>query len=298
MSGPAFRASDLQDPQRQRAARADAQMTPQVDQSVGSALLARNETWAHYQQMARYPRWPGDPMPGQKAAPPPVDTTAEQAVPLVDHGERLAAQPTPFVADETILRTQLTDLLREQAQTEQALDYAAGAHERSRHHLAQMQKRHADYIGLDMEIAASTAETLKSGVPMPDYTARRLDRNDAVAALQAATEAEALLLKEHGEAAGAAASARTAVTTAIHQLLACHGEALAVARKAMLAEAEVRLIELRALAQSIRVQLGPEMRGVLIEDARVAGFHRHDTSAWTTLAEKLQADPQAPLTLD
>jgi hypothetical protein len=283
---PQWQASGLQDPARQRAGRADVRVA-QVDQGVGSDLLHPNPTWEAIRARARFPMVPGDPVPAQEVAQTSVDTPQSANTTTV--------VKLDFEPDEALLRQRLTDLLREAAQTEAALQYASAAHERSMHHRAQMQKQHARFIGLDQEIAASTAETIKSGAPMPDYAGRKLDRSEAAAALEAAVSAEAMLLVERGECAGAAVSARSAVDRCVAQILACHGEALAQEHAALTARREVLLVSLLSMGHAVRATFGPATRAVLAEVDDMVRARPRAHAEWDALAETLRRDPAAEL---
>jgi hypothetical protein len=160
------------------------------------------------------------------------------------------------------------------------------------------QARFALFADLDSRIAMSVAATLRDGAPGPDHSAAIAERDAARSALNAATEAETMLLREHSEAAGAASSARSAVERCVSQLLVCHGERIALERKALLAETQAKLIQLRGLAQSVQgVSLGPITRDQLFIDEQTAGYHATDGSQWKTWADTLRADPQADLTI-
>jgi hypothetical protein len=266
----------------------------EVDEHLNVATaptdLARgqgNNTWLDIVARSKWGRGPGD------AAP---HVHAEHPAPVAP---RSASAPAPFVAKENTLRDRLADLLKAERQTVAALDYANEAHDRAMRHRGLMQSRYADFISLDAEIAAATAATLRDGAAMPDYSGRKLARSEAQSALEAATTAEALLLTERSEAAGAASSARHETDQCIAQVLALVGERIAIEHKAKLAEAEQLLLRLRAMAQSVTgVSFGEVTRSTLFEDERTAGFHRSTDPLWQTWAAALRTDPQASLTPD
>jgi hypothetical protein len=84
---------------------------------------------------------------------------------------------------------------------QERLRRAGDAHERGRQHVADCQRRHAGFVGLQAEITQATTDQLRSSrgkVDLSLFEGRIAERAKAEIELAAAVESESALLREHG----------------------------------------------------------------------------------------------------
>jgi hypothetical protein len=292
--GPVYRATDLVDPATQRAARAEVNLTTGTGVAGVGAGLPPNRTMEANDVWRRYPRWPGDPLPGAQERvvdPEPVLAPPEPQSAIPTTVGKLEFDPDAEIA----LRQRLGDASAELSGAEQALSYAAEAHQRGEVHLSACTKKAAAFAGIDAQ-AEALANALRAGGEHPNFDAEQRARDLAMDEARRASAACDVLRRSHAEAAAAVGTAKDAVTVTAMALLALAAEVKSRELLAARSRAEALLLELRGLAQTVKgVQFGPETRAVLFADEQSAGYHAADRTRALALIEALRNNPEAPL---
>lgn len=235
-----------------------------------------------------------------------------QAVERRDSALNLAFEPVPLVPiearplplpEEAELRDQLRQALEREAGAHAALVEAEAAHRRARERLSAGRSQLEEYAGLDNEIAATLADSLRKGTTVaPDLTDALTERMQARAGAESMLRASVLAAERLGQELVAAAETATTAERTVALAVA----ALQNLEAARLAEEHGRLLrQAKAITRTLhgydravtplRVTEPPSVLAILRSDGNfVRGY---DPGTWRELGARLRENPDAELTI-